>query len=53
MAASMAAETESMTPVVLLPKAVTEVTMTRKIRAAIRPYSIAVAPLSLFQKAFR
>jgi hypothetical protein len=49
----MAAETASMMLVVLLPKAVTAVTMTRKTREAISPYSMAVAPLSLAQKRLR
>lgn len=40
-------------PVVLLPNAVTEVTITRKIRAAIMPYSIAVAPRSSARKRLR
>ncbi len=52
MAASTAALTSAMMSVVLLPKAVTDVMITRKISEAIRPYSMAVAPLSSRRKAF-
>ena len=38
---------------VLLPKTVTEVTMTRNTSEAIRPYSMAVAPDWSRQKRFR
>lgn len=40
----MAADTVMMMLVVLLPKAVTEVMIARKTRAAIMAYSMAVAP---------
>lgn len=40
-------------PVALPAKAVTEVTITRKIRLTMRPYSMAVAPLSSARKRFR
>jgi hypothetical protein len=53
----IAAETASLTycilSVVLPPKTVTEVTMTRKISEAISPYSMAVAPLWSRAKALR
>jgi hypothetical protein len=49
----MAALTAAMMPVVLLPKVLTAVTMTRKTSEAIRPYSMAVAPLSSFQNRLR
>ena len=52
MAASTAALTSAMMSVVLLPKAVTEVMITRKTSEAIRPYSMAVAPRSSRAKAF-
>lgn len=53
MAPVMAALTLAMMVVVLPPKTVTEVTITRKIIEQIRPYSMAVAPLSSRQKRFR
>lgn len=40
-------------PVALPANEVTEVTMTRKIRLTIRPYSMAVAPRSSARKRFR
>ncbi len=52
-AAAMASLTACMMSVVLLPKVVTAVTMTRKTSEAIRPYSMAVAPDSSRQKRLR
>ena len=46
-------ETRTMTLAVLLPKAVIEVTTTRKTRAQMMPYSIAVAPRSSRRKRLR
>ncbi|MES2035898.1 MAG: hypothetical protein V4466_17155 [Pseudomonadota bacterium] len=50
---AMVSATLMMMSLALLPKAVTEVTMTRKISEQIRPYSMAVAPLSSAAKRFR
>ena len=51
--AAMVSEIRWIKAVVRLPKVVTEVTMTTKIRPQIRPYSMAVAPVSSAQKAVR
>ena len=49
----MASLTYCILALVLLPKTVTEVTMTRNTSEAIRPYSMAVAPDWSRQKRFR
>jgi hypothetical protein len=49
----MASLTYCILALVLLPKTVTDVTITRNTSEAIRPYSIAVAPDSSRRKRFR